>query len=382
MSSLIIFWTSLALILYVYGGYLVLTVILGCLFSKPVKKENILPTVTLLIAAFNEQKIIQAKLENSLGLDYPNDKLEIVVCSESNDQTNKIVSGYACRGVKLFSYPKRQGKSKMLYQAIPKISGEIIVFSDANAIYSKDALKKITRNFAGKNIGAVQGKLRIINPEESAVSQGEAIYKRYEALLRKSNSRTHSVLGVDGSLFAIRKSMYFPIAADRGDDFELAVRILIKGFGVVFEPEAVSYEKGSTRGSLEVKRKIRIVSWFLTSSFILLKEMMICFKWKLIFQLISHKILRWCSPFFFIFLLGSSLILRKTNVFYAAVFYIQVGFYLSGLFGWRLYEEKNKPVFKLLKIPIYFLVFNYAFFVGVLQGLFRKQKPFWEISQR
>lgn len=370
------------LISYVYGGYLGLSIFLGWLFSKPVKQEDIFPKITLLIAAFNEQGVIKEKLDNSLKLDYPEDKIEIVVCSESSDQTNKIVSEYASCGVKLFSYQKRQGKSAMIYKTISKISGEIIVFSDANAIYEEDALKKISRNFTEKNIGAVVGRLNIINPEESAVSQGESLYKKYEALLRKSNSQMRSVLGVDGSMFAIRRSVYLPISADRGDDFELAVRILIKGFGVVFEPEAISYEKGSVREFSEVKRKVRIVSWFLKSSFILLKEMVVSFKGKLIFQLISHKILRWFSPFFFISLLVSSFFLQRINFFYGAAFYSQIIFYLFGLVGWGLSGKTNRKIPGILKIPVYFLVFNYAFIVGVFQGLFRKQKPFWETSQR
>ncbi len=382
MNSLFIFWTSLLLISYVYGGYLGLSIFLGWLFSKPVKQEDIFPKITLLIAAFNEQGVIKEKLDNSLKLDYPEDKIEIVVCSESSDQTNKIVSEYASCGVKLFSYQKRQGKSAMIYKTISKISGEIIVFSDANAIYEEDALKKISRNFTEKNIGAVVGRLNIINPEESAVSQGESLYKKYEALLRKSNSQMRSVLGVDGSMFAIRRSVYLPISADRGDDFELAVRILIKGFGVVFEPEAISYEKGSVREFSEVKRKVRIVSWFLKSSFILLKEMVVSFKGKLIFQLISHKILRWFSPFFFISLLVSSFFLQRINFFYGAAFYSQIIFYLFGLVGWGLSGKTNRKIPGILKIPVYFLVFNYAFIVGVFQGLFRKQKPFWETSQR
>ena len=186
MNSLFIFWTSLLLISYVYGGYLGLSIFLGWLFSKPVKQEDIFPKITLLIAAFNEQGVIKEKLDNSLKLDYPEDKIEIVVCSESSDQTNKIVSEYASCGVKLFSYQKRQGKSAMIYKTISKISGEIIVFSDANAIYEEDALKKISRNFTEKNIGAVVGRLNIIIRKSQRLAKGNRYTKNMKRCYAKA----------------------------------------------------------------------------------------------------------------------------------------------------------------------------------------------------
>jgi len=374
----LVFWISLGVLVYIYFGYIVICVVLGVIFKKQRKQEDILPGVTLLIPAFNEEAVIRQKIENSLGLDYPKEKIEIVVASESQDKTNAIVAEYASQGIILCSYDRRQGKSRMMFLTIPKTKGEIIVFSDANAIFKPDALKKLVRNFADNHIGGVLGKLVISNAPDSAVSTGESIYKKYEGILRKYNSYLHSALGADGSIFSIRRELYLPINPDRGDDFELAIRILAKGYGVVFEPEALSYEQASVVLASEVKRKIRIVSWFFKSSFILLKEMLQPLRCFLIWQVISHKLLRWLSPYFLLAVFFSNLFFSDAQPGYRIFLYGQCLFYLVAVCGW-VYADKGKrhlPLF--LKLPVYFLMFNYAFLLGTLQGIFLKQKPAWE----
>ena len=366
------------LLVHIYVGYLGISILLGKIFRKPLKKEGILPNVSLVIPAFNEEKVIKDKLENSLGLDYPKEKLEIVVVSESDDQTNSIVSQYIEKGIILYTYRTRQGKSKMLYDTVPKTKGEIIVFSDANAIYEKDALKRLVSNFYDRHIGGVLGRLVIANPHDSSISGGESIYKKYEGLLRKYNSYLHSILGADGSMFGIRRELYSPISPTRGDDFELAVRILIKGFGLVFEPEAISYEKASISYHDEIRRKIRMVSWFLKSSFFLLKEMFRPFRGFLIFQLISNKILRWFSPYFVILLFFSNLVLYKTHPFYSIFFSIQILFYTIAVISGIYLKKGERRLHRLLGMAFYFLTFNYAFLLGTLKGLFFRQKSLWE----
>ncbi|MFH2145336.1 MAG: glycosyltransferase family 2 protein [Candidatus Omnitrophota bacterium] len=377
MNSLI-FWMSLGVLVYVYFGYMAICMVLGVIFKKQRKQEDILPSVSLIIPAFNEACVMRQKIENSLGLDYPKEKLEIVVASESQDQTNSIVAEYASQGVILCAYEQRQGKSRMIYLTIPKTRGEIIVFSDANAIFKPDALRKLVRNFSDDRIGAALGKLVISNPKKSAASTGESVYKKYEGILRRYNSYLRSVLGADGSIFGIRRELYFPIDPDHGDDFELTVRILLKGYGVVFEPEAVSYEQASDTLASEVKRKIRIVSWFFKSAFILLKEMFWPLQIFLIWQVISHKILRWLSPYFLLGVFFSNLFLCNTHPGYRIFFYAQSTFYLMAACGWFYLDKRKKQLPLLLKLPTYFLMFNYAFFLGTLRGIFLKQKPVWE----
>lgn len=378
MMAYYIFWISLLILIYIYIGYLAISVLLGKIFRKPLLKKDILPTLSLIIPAFNEQRVIKEKVENSLELDYPKEKLEIIVVSESNDQTNNIVSRYIDRGVTLYAYKTRRGKSKMLYDTVPKTKGEIIVFSDANAIYKKDALRKLVRNFYDKHIGAVLGRLLIANPEDSSISEGESIYKKYEGLLRKYNSYLHAILGADGSMLGIRRELYSPISPTRGDDFELAIRIRIRGWGVVFEPEAISYENAATSSRDEIRRKIRIVSGFLKSSFFLLKEVLCPFRGLLIFQLISNKILRWFSPYFLILLFFSNLALYKARPFYSIFFSMQILFYFIAVISGVYLKKSGGRLHKLLGMPFYFLTFNYAFLVGTWEGLFFGHKSFWE----
>lgn len=380
-----IFWISFFILIYIYIGYLLISILLGTIFKKPLTKKDIFPTVSLIIPAFNEEGIIKEKIENSLSLDYPKEKLEIVIASESTDRTNNIVTQYIDKGIILYTYTTRQGKSKMLYDTVPKTKGEIIVFSDANAIYEKDALRKLMRNFSDQCIGGVLGRLIITNAGDSSISEGESVYKKYEGLLRKYNSNLHAILGADGSMLAMRRGLYLPISPTKGDDFELALRIRIKGFGVVFEPEAISYERASIDYRDEVKRKIRIVSGFLKTSFSLFKEMLYPFRGLLIFQLISNKTLRWFSPYFLIFFFCSNLaiVAAKFSSFYNAVFTMQILFYLTALISGFYFRKKGeKKVAGLLRMPFFFLTFNYAFLLGSLKGLFFRQEAFWEKTRR
>lgn len=375
----IIFWISIFTILYTYFGYIAICILLGKLFGKKIKKKEMYPYISIIVPCYNEENIIRQKLENLLSLDYPKDKLQIMIASESTDKTNEIVSGLKDEGVELYAYKGRHGKPVLLYKTVPKARGEIIVFSDANAIFKKDALKKISRNFYEERIGAVSGILMIANPSASPISKGEYIYKRYEAILRKSNSAMRCLLNADGSIFAIRKKLYRPISPERGDDFELVGRILIGGYHSVFEDEAISYEDACTVARKEAARKIRMVSWFLKSFLILLKEMLLKFRFGLIFQMISHKLLRWLSPFFFIALFISNFMLWKGGLIYRSLLMIQIAVYLMGILAIYVSGvKKRRPPFILGAVE-YFLMFNYSFMVGIIKGLTpHKTSPDWE----
>jgi cellulose synthase/poly-beta-1,6-N-acetylglucosamine synthase-like glycosyltransferase len=378
----IFFWASIFFIFYTYLGYPLISLFLGIFFKKRINRGDFFPSLSLIIPAFNEESVIREKLENSLKLDYPKQKLEIIVCSESTDNTNSIVKEYSKRRVKLVEFSGRQGKSKMLYNTVPLSKGQVLVFSDANSIYSKNALIKLSGNFADSAIAAVAGKLSITNSKFSAISAGESWYKKYENIIRRFDSLRHSVIGVDGAMFALRREAYFPLSPERGDDFELAVEVLIRNKGVVFEPEAVCFEKASLASQVEIKRKIRIVSWFLKSFFILLSKMFSPFKPGLIFRMISHKLLRWFSPYFFISLFFASFFLLKQGFFFKLIFISQSIFYFFGALGWLLKERKKVIIPLALKIPFYFLVVNYAFLAGTVAAARQKQRPFWEKSQR
>jgi len=347
---------------------------LGIFFRKEIKKAEITPSVSLLISAYNEEKIIQEKIENSLNLDYPKDKLEIVIASESNDKTNEIVEKN--KGVKLFAYSERRGKSYTIYQSLPKCQGEIIVFTDANAMFKRDAIKKLVRNFNDPHIGCVSGELKYINPQKAAAGESEGIYWKYEVLIKRLESKIQSVLGANGSIYAIRKRLYSPLSKYWGDDFGLPIRIMQKGYRVVWEPEAVSEEEVYPETIKQFKRKVVIVGWHFKGVFILLKDSIKKFQLRLIFQLISHKILRWFVPFFFILIFLSSVLLLN-NIFYLIIFISQILFYLLALVGY-IQEKRKKKINQIINLVYYFCMVNLAAFVGVIKGLFGSQKPTWE----
>jgi len=372
----LIFWLSIFLIFYPYFIYPLILVILGIFFRKQIKRAEITPSVSLLIPVYNEEKIIKEKIENSLNLDYPKDKLEIIVASESDDKTNDIVEKYKNRKVKLFAYPEKKGKQYTIYQALPKCQGEIIVFTDANAMFKKDALRKLVRNFNDSRIGCVSGELKYINPQKAVVGENEGIYWKYEVLLKRLESKIHSVLGANGSIYAIRKELYSPLSKYRGDDFGLPIRILQQKYGVVWESEAISEEEVYPETIKEFKRKVVIVGWHFRGALILIKDSIKKFQLLLIFQLISHKFLRWFVPFLLILIFLSNLFLLS-DIFYLILFISQILFYSLALIGY-LKEKRKKKINQIINLAYYFSMVNLAALIGVIKGLFNLQKPTWE----
>jgi cellulose synthase/poly-beta-1,6-N-acetylglucosamine synthase-like glycosyltransferase len=376
----IIFWVSLITILYVYFGYSALCILISVFFGKKTpKNRSFHPKLAIIVPCYNEEKIIKAKIENILSLNYPKDRLQIMIASESNDSTNSIAAAYKESGVELYIISPRAGKPTILFKTIPYARSEIVVFSDANAMFAPDALLKIAENFSDPTIGAVIGALNISNITQSSISRGEHLYKQYETLIRKANSRLGRVLNADGSIFALRKDLYSPISAERGDDFELILRILLNGHRCIFEPEAVSYEEASITAKAEILRKIRMVSWFLKSSLILAKEMIYKFRIDLLFQLVSHKILRWFMPYFFIALFSANCSLIGRSLFFKLSLLVQLSIYFGGLAGLYITQaQKNKPPV-LLGALYYFIIYNYAFLIGTLKGILSRQiSSSWE----
>lgn len=371
-----IFWFSIFLILYCYLGYPFILVILGIIFGEEIEKREITPPVSLLIPVYNEEKVIQKKIENSLDLDYPKDKLEIIIASESNDKTNEIVKEYENRGIKLFTFADRKGKQYTIYRAIPKCRGEIIVLTDANGIFKKDALLKLIRNFADPRVGCVSGELKYINPQKAPIGESEGIYWKYETFFKKLESKIRSVLGANGSIYALRKKLYSPLSKYRGDDFELPIRVAQQGYGVVWEPEAISEEEVYPETIKEFKRKLVIIGWHFRGAFILFKDSLKKNQPLLVFQLISHKILRWLIGFFLIFIFLSNIFLLP-NPFYLILFIGQIGFYSLAIFGY-LQDKKGGKLNKLVNLAYYFCMVNLAALVGVIKGILGKQKPTWE----
>ena len=269
----IIFWTSVFITGYVYLGYpLLLYLLSGLVGSKKVPSPlpsrggaggevgDGIPFVTLIISAYNEESVIRRKLINALALDYPKDKLEILVVSDcSTDGTDAIVKSFQGQGVTLLRLDERHGKTYGLNQTVAITRGEVIVFSDANAMYEPDTIWKLARHFADEGVGYVVGESRYMTGDSSA-TRNENFYWKYEQFLKRKESDTGSVVGGDGALYAIRKVLYEPLGTADINDFVNPLQIIAKGYSGVYEPEAVCWEETAGTYQGEFRRKIRIVN--------------------------------------------------------------------------------------------------------------------------
>ena len=254
----ILAYGAICLLVYIYFGYPFFLFILSkCTKNTKITKAKIRPSVSLIISCFNEEKVIRDKLENSLSLHYPKQKLQIVVVSDaSSDKTENIVREYASQGIKLIRQKERLGKTAGLNLAVSQTTSEIIVFSDANAIYDRNAVIKLVENFADEDVGYVVGHAKYLKRNNSA-ARSENTYWRYETFIKNMESKLHSIVGGDGAIYAIRRQLYEPLQHTDINDFVNPLQIILKGYRGVFEPEAICWEETSGSFRKEFNRKIR-----------------------------------------------------------------------------------------------------------------------------
>lgn len=374
-----LFWFGFGLIVYSYVLY-PMAVAIAALGSRHFWKrsDDCLPSVTLIISAYNEERVIEEKLRNSLALEYPKELLEVIVASESTDATNNIVKRYANRGVRLCAFPGRRGKRATLYRVLPTVRGEITLFSDANALYRPDVISRIVRNFADPAVGCVIGRMRYVDPSKTIGGQGEGLYWNYDLWFRRHANRIPGMVpGINGAIFAIRTSLYMPYSEDRGDDYELCTRIVIHGHRAVFEPDAVAEEKASETTVQQFKRKSRLVRWNTVSSLLLLREAIQLRRWTVALQIMSHRLLRYVMPVWLILSLFGAAVLARNSTFYTAAFFAQVTFYLVALVGLAA-DMLGVRLPKICLIPSYFLMVNSAAVAGLAAGVTKGQATTWQ----
>lgn len=327
-----IFFLSLLLVFYVYAGYPLLAACLGTLLQRSVRKEAIEPSVTILIAAYNEEEVIAATLENKLTLDYPHDKLEIIVISDgSTDGTDTIVSRFADRNVRLLRQEPRAGKTSALNMATPLANGEVIVFSDANSLYAPDALRRLVANFADSEVGYVTGKMIYADPDGTPIGEGCSAYMKYENFLRSIETRLGSIVGVDGGIDAIRTALYRPMNADQLPDFVQPLKVVEQGYRVVYEPEAILWESSLKEANDEYRMRVRVslrAFWALFDMRQLLRPVKNpLFAW----QIWSHKVLRYLSFLFLIAAYVTNGMLWSKGMPFKATFVLQNIAFLTAL---------------------------------------------------
>ncbi len=372
-----IFWLFLILIIYVYVGYpLLLCALRAVRLMHPIVTGTIAPSVAVIISAYNEEKAIAGKLENSLSLDYPRDALEVIVASDgSTDGTNNIVQKYEARGVKLVALPTNQGKSAAENAAVAQSSNEILVFTDANVMLRPDALRRLVAPFADPGVGCVVGQVTYRNLGDTSISEGEGSYWRYELFLRQKENEVGNFAMGSGPIMAIRRLLFCPLDPDVGEDFVLPMQVAMAGYRVVYEPGAISEETLFQNKAGDMFRsRVRVISKDLRGLF-LCRSILNPFRYPLYaWGLISHKLLRWLIPYFLLVLLFSNLFLLDQPIYKLSIIG-QAVFYGLALCGWVWQRGGKAP--RLLGIPFSFCVVNLAAMVGVGRFLIGKKSGRW-----
>lgn len=371
-----LFYLSLLIVIYVYAGYPLLVFIVSRARRRRVRKSSIEPAVTILIAAHNEEDVIGPTLENKFALNYPAEKLEIIVISDgSSDRTDEIVARYKNRGVRLIRQEQRAGKTSALNRAAQLARGEILVFSDANSLYEREAVRQLVANFADHQVGYVTGKMVYTDPDGTLIGDGCTAYMKYENALRRWETSLGSVVGVDGGIDAVRKKLYRAMNPDQLPDFVLPLRVVEQGYRVVHEPGALLQEPALRESSDEYRMRVRVslrALWALSD----MRSLLSFYRHPLFaWQLWSHKVLRYICFVFLLVAYLANLALWGEGEFYRVFFMLQTTGYLGasvsiglGAYGWRV---------KALYLAHYFLLLNAAAAQAFVKFLLRQKQVVW-----
>lgn len=380
MIALILFWVAAALVVYTYIGFPLGVVLRGLLWGRPYKQREItdLPSVSIVISAYNEAKSIGKKLDNILSMQYPRDRLNIVIASDgSTDGTDAIIERYQEYGVNLLSLP-RVGKAAALNAAVNASPGEILVFSDANSIYKADAIQQLVKPFGDPTVGGVAGN-QVYRVETSGGSSvdGERAYWNFDRMLKQFQGRSGNTLAATGAIYAIRKSLFRSIPDGVSDDLFTSTGVIVQGYRLVFAPDAIAYEPVAATSQVEFGRKVRVImrSW---KAFLFRRELLNPFRYKFYaIQLFSHKILRYLVVFPLLVLLLISPALWEMGFLYQMATLGQIAFYSCALSG-LLFNGTRFGGKKIFTIPFYFCMVNMAALIAIINVLRGHQIKHWE----
>lgn len=375
-----IFWLSIGLLLYVYAGYPLLANILGNIMRRRVhsaESGSYTPTVTLIIAAYNEAAHIEETVRNKLDLNYPAEKLNIIVVSdESEDGTDSIVQGIGDPRVRLIRQVPRAGKTSGLNLAIPEATGEIIAFSDANSLYRSDALQHLVACFADPAVGYVTGRMVYKAPDGSLTGEGCSTYMSYENALRATETKLGSIVGVDGGVDATRRNIYKPMRDDQLPDFVQPLTVREQGYRVVYQPKALLYEDALASASDEFRMRVRVglrAFHALKDKAALLNPFRFgIFAW----QLFSHKVLRYMAFLFMVAAFTTNIPLAiNGHLFWKSILAAQVVFYLTALIG---HTQRRREMPRLVSLVYYLCVLNVASALAWVQFLMGRKQVIWK----
>jgi poly-beta-1,6-N-acetyl-D-glucosamine synthase len=381
-----IFWLSCFIIFYNYVGYAIFVFLANFLAKRREKPDQteFFPSVSFIVAAFNEEDCIEKKIINSLSLNYPPEKIEFIFITDgSTDETAGIVRRYP--SIQLLHRPERNGKTAAINRAVEHAANDILIFSDANTILNDNAVPNIARHYRNKRTGGVAGEKKILSSTDfDDVGSGEGLYWKYESVLKRLDSDFYSVVGAAGELFSLRRELYEPVPDYVIlDDFIISMRVAQRGYRIVYEPNSYALELPSFSIEDEQKRKIRIAAGGF-QAMVMLKPVLLFWKQpRLSFLYFSHRVLRWTlSPLCLLLVFMSNLILLfvSPDNFYKFFFIGQLVFY--GMAVLASVIALKTGIFKIFKLAYYFVFMN----LSVIQGFFRflrgKQPAAWEKAKR
>jgi len=368
--------------LYVYLGYpAVLWLLNKAGFRKPHQIADITPSVTLIISCYNEAAVLREKLRNSLALDYPVSKLFIVVVSDgSDDGSDDIVREFMGLQIRLIRQEGRLGKTMGLNLALKDIHTELVVFSDANAMYDPLAIRNLAQHFADPAVGYVVGAALYTDGQQNASAANEDLYWRYEMAIKQWESELHSVVGGDGAIYAIRRVLWEPLQQRDINDFVNPLQLVAKGYRGIFEPAARCFEETAGNFSKEAKRKERIVNRSLRGLFRVKRVMNPLRSGLFSYMVISHKLLRWLIPLFAALTLPGALILASNAVLLGQI--LVIGALLLLIPAFIGYLGQNQPKLPwLFSFPFYFVSVNYYALLGIVSALQGKTQVTWHSTR-
>lgn len=381
----ILFWVSVAGILYAWVVYPVVLLVLSRVMPNRNRSQQVAsdqrsewPSVSIVIAAYKEESVILERLRNTSQLNYPLDQLEVLIgCDGDEDATGEIVRGYDDPRVRLVQYPQRRGKASVLNDTVPQATGQIVVFSDANTNMNPDALKKLIRHFDDPAVGGVCGQLVLTDPETGKNVDG--VYWRFENFLKSNEARLGALLGVNGAIYAIRKELYSPIPSNTiVDDFLIGMRIHLRKLKLIYEPDAKAFEETAPSISGEYSRRVRIgagnlqcLQWL--SPLLNPKRGMI----SLVF--LSHKVMRWLCPVLMLIALITNIILVG-ELSYGRMLGMQILFYTMAIVGLQVGAGSGWK--KLFRLPAMFVAMNVALLMGAFRLLGTNQSGTWKRTER
>jgi cellulose synthase/poly-beta-1,6-N-acetylglucosamine synthase-like glycosyltransferase len=361
-----IFFALLALAAYPLVGYPLVIWLISVVRPRPVRRGPYTPGVTILVPAYNEADCIARCLDNKLELDYPRDKLEIIVVSDaSEDATDDIVRAYEDRGIKLLRREVRKGKAAGLNEAIRHASGDIVVFSDANSEFAPDAVQLMMQNFADPDVGYVTGCLTLVHAKGNTSGQGSGTYIKYENWLRAIETRAASVIGVNGGVDAMRRELYADVPADQITDFVLPLRVIAAGRRVVYDSRANSRETANEQLDSEFRMRVRVALRALRGLVYMRAALDVSSTPLPAFCIFSHKLLRYLSFVFLAAALPVNIVLAFHSSLFAWILAVHVLFYVGAL--WGLSNRLPAALRRLTVLPTYFVVSNAAFAVAAVR---------------